>query len=129
MKKILLSIFMLIAMSIQSQTLEETLPGIYSNDKTDHYVVILHNKNHELHNDEEWIVFSFSLNSGTFKKSTIVEKDFNSLKTNLSFKPKWNYEIDETWKIVGKNVYVKFEGDYNDTQLYNKYILKELIKN
>ena len=50
MKKILLSIFMLIAMSIQSQTLEETLPGIYSNDKTDHYVVILHNKNYELHN-------------------------------------------------------------------------------
>ncbi len=129
MKKILLSITMLIAIVIQGQTLEETLPGIYSSTKTFEqktHVVILYDK--EAHNfgEENWTIFSINLKEGHFKRQTIIEITPKFIKTRLSFKPHVNYEEVITYSMQGKTMYAKFEGYGSEIYRFEEY---KIIKN
>jgi len=124
MKKILLSITMLITIVIQSQTLEENLPGIYSSTKNFEqktHVVILYDKEAHYYGEENWTIFSLNLKEGHFKRQTIIEITPKFIKTRLSFKPHVNYEDIITYSLQGTTMYAKFEGYGTEIYRFEKY--------
>lgn len=116
MKNLLLSALILFSISIQSQDFSEKLKGVWSNDATSYYVVILHDK-------KEFKFTNFSFADNNIIEEIVIEEGDDYVKTKI-YNPENDWKVFLTYKYVDLNTLsVEFEGSTNKTSIYKKYWL------
>ena len=113
MKKLLLSICMLIAMTSYSQISKE-LPGIWKGKNSSHYVLVVVN-------EEEKLQFTnVSWKEGNILKEEVVEKEKKYIITQI-YNPKTDWWVSIKYTMVDKNtVQCEFSGDSENVSIYKR---------
>jgi len=113
MKKLLLSICMLIAMTSYSQISKE-LPGIWKGESSSHYVFVVVN-------EEEKLQFTnVSWKEGNILKEEVLEKEKEHIITQI-YNPKTDWWVLIKYTMVDKNtVQCEFSGDTDNVSIYKR---------
>ena len=113
MKKLLLSICMLIAMTSYSQISKE-LPGIWKGEDSSHYVLVVVN-------EEEKLQFTnVSWEEGNILKEEVLEKEKEHIITQI-YNPENDWWVSIKYTMVDENtVKCEFSGDSENVSIYKR---------
>ncbi len=116
MKKLFLSICMLIAMTSYSQISKE-IQGVWKGENSSYYVLVVANK-------EERLQFTnVSWKEGNILKEEVLEKEREHIITQI-YNPENDWWVSIKYTMVDKNtVRCEFSGDSDNVSIYKrKYI-------
>ena len=113
MKKILLSIFMLITMTSYSQ-IGEKLQGIWKGESSSYYVMIVVNKEKKLQ------FVNVSWERGNILKEEILEKEKEHIITQI-YNPENDWWVSIKYTMIDENtVQCEFSGDSTSISIYKR---------
>jgi len=113
MKKLLLSICMLIAMTSYSQISKE-LPGIWKGERSSHYVFVVANEEEKLQfTDVSW-------REGNILKEVVLDKAEDYIITQI-YNPENDWWVSIKYTMIDKNtVQCEFSGDSTNISIYKR---------
>ena len=112
MKKLLLSIILLVGLTFQAQELT-TFEGLWKGERSSYYVAIMENEGEFEFND-------FSFEQGHSVIENVVEVGENYIITTIGYKPT-NWEVTIKYTVVDEDTLLcEFSGSSNNTSLYNR---------
>ena len=115
MKKLLLSICILITMTSYSQISKE-IPGVWKGENSSYYVLVV--------NKEEKLVFTnISWVQGNVLKEEVLEKENKYIITQI-YNPENDWWVSIKYTMIDKNtVKCEFSGDDNSVSIYKRHYI------
>ena len=113
MKKLLLSICILITMTSYSQISKE-IQGVWKGERSSYYVVVVGNE------EEKLQFIDISWGEGNILKEKIIEKEKKYIITQL-YNPKTDWWVSIKYTMIDENtVKCEFSGDSENVSIYKR---------
>jgi len=113
MKKLLLSIFILITMTSYSQISKE-IPGVWKGENSSYYVLVVVDENEKLQ------FTNVSWEQGNILKEEVLEKERKYLITQI-YNPENDWWVSIKYTMIDENtVKCEFSGDSENVSIYKR---------